>query len=168
MKLKVPHYYQTINDYACGPTCIRMVIDYFLKKRGEKSKKNDWESIVQDTMNGSIKNVFGTNKKNLKKALQKRGFSCRNLVGNTQTRLHNLYVAISNGTPAILGCRADVGNLRDAHYIVLTGINKYMKYIYINDPYPKKPSKIKLDSFLKNGQKISWGNSKWGIIVDKT
>lgn len=65
-----------MDDSACGPACIRMVIDYYLKPVGVRLCEQDWDGIVKDTMNGSIYNVFGTSKKNLKKALEKRGFSC--------------------------------------------------------------------------------------------
>jgi len=52
---------------------------------------------------------------------------------------------------------------RYAHYIVFIGIDK--PYIDINDPYPGTPARIAIESFLRNGQPISWGNAGWGVII---
>lgn len=165
MKLKVPKYYQGKNDNTCGPVCIRMVIDYYLQKKGKKLSKEDCENILQETMGGYIYRLFGTGKKDLKAVFRKRGIICKELLGSKkETKLANLRTAINAGKPVILGCMANFKYYdRDAHYIVLTGIDE--SYIYVNDPYPGKPIKILVDSFLRNGQPTSWGNARWGVII---
>jgi hypothetical protein len=163
MKLKVPKYYQGKNDNACGPTCIRMVIDYYLKKKGKKLSKKDCANILQETMRGN--SLSGTDKKGLKAAFRMRGIICKELLGSRKdTKLANLRTAINAGKPVILGCMANFKNYgRLAHYIVLTGIDE--SHIYVNDPYPGKPAKIAIESFLRNGQPTSWGNARWGVII---
>jgi hypothetical protein len=165
MKLKVPKYHQGKNDNACGPTCIRMVIDYYLKKKNKKLSKEDCENILQETMTGNRYHIFGTSKKDLKAVFRKSGINCKELLGSSkEKKLTNLRMAINAGKPVILGCRANFKyHGRYAHYIVLTGIDG--SYIYVNDPYPGKPAKIPINSFLRNGQPTSWGNARWGVII---
>ncbi len=52
MKLKVPKCKQGKDDYACGPTCISMVMDCYLKKKRRRLSKGDRESILEETMGG--------------------------------------------------------------------------------------------------------------------
>jgi ABC-type bacteriocin/lantibiotic exporter with double-glycine peptidase domain len=165
MELKVPKYHQGKDDNACGPTCIRMVIDYYLKKKGKKLSKEDCENILQETMQGNRDRLFGTGKKDLKAVFRKRGIICKELLGSRkETKLANLRTAINAGKPVILGCMANFKYYgRDAHYIVITGIDE--AYIYVNDPYPGKPARILIESFLRNGQPTSWGNARWGVII---
>jgi predicted double-glycine peptidase len=165
MKLKVPKYYQGKNDNACGPTCIRMVIDYYLKKKGKKLSKAECENILQETMQGNRDRSLGTVKKDLKAVFRKRGFICKELFGSRkETKLANLFTAINAGKPVILGCMAKIKYYgRYSHYIVLTGIDE--SYLYVNDPYPGRLAKIAIVSFLRNGQPTSWGNARWGIII---
>jgi uncharacterized protein YvpB len=165
MKLKVPKYHQGKNDNACGPTCIRMVIDYYLKRKGKKLLKEDYEDILQDTMEGNRDRLFGTLKHDMKAVLRKRRFICKELLGSSkETKLANLRTAVNAGKPVILRCMAYFkGYGRTAHYVVVTGIDK--SFIYINNPYPGKPAKLEIESFCRNGQPTSWGNARWGVTI---
>jgi hypothetical protein len=108
MKLKVPKYYQGKNDNACGPTCIRMVLDYKLRKSGKKLSQKDYDQILQETMKGHRGRESGTLKKDLTMVLQRRGIICRALRGaSKEKRLDGLRAAISLGKPVILGCMAN-------------------------------------------------------------
>jgi uncharacterized protein YvpB len=94
------------------------------------------------------------------------GISVTEISGNTSARLEQLTKAIEKGRPAILSCLADFGRYgRMGHYVVLTGIDE--DFLLINDPYPGKPSKISVSSFLKIGQTLNWDKMKWGIILSK-
>lgn len=161
----VPKYRQSHDDNTCGPVCVRMVIDYFWGALGKRTSKQDVHKILQITMNGNKYLSRGAYREHLISALREFGISETEISGNTATRLGQLTRAIEKGRPAILTCLADFGQYgRMGHYVVLTGIDK--DFIYLNDPYPGKPSQIPLLSFLKNGQPINWGNSKWGIILN--
>jgi hypothetical protein len=142
-----------------------MVMDYYLKKKGKKLSRQDCENILQETMEGYIYRLFGTSKRDLKKVFRRRGIICRELLGyRKETKLANLQTAINNGKPVILGCMANFKDYgRDAHYIVAIGKDEC--HIYVNDPYPGKPGKIEISSFLRNGQPTSWGNARWGVII---
>lgn len=52
--------------------------------------------------------------------------------------------------------------------MVLKGIDK--KYIYVNDPYPEKPTKIDIDDFViteRPKRETRWGRTRWAIAVYK-
>ena len=163
----VPKYRQSHNDNSCGPACVRMVIDYFWGALGKHTSMRDVRKILQITMNGNKYLSRGTCREHLISALREFGIFETEISGNTPTRLAQLTRAIEKGSPVILMCLADFGHYgRMWHYVVLTGMDK--DFIYINDPYPGKPSQILLLSFLKNGQPINWGKLKWGIILNQS
>lgn len=162
----VPRYKQGKEDYACGPACICMCIDY-LRVRESKPKLDHAaiKKIENLTMDGRIWSSSGTNPDRMKNAIRRMGFGCHEIRGNTDEKKElNLRQAIGGHHPVILGCMADLGRDRLRHYIVLVGIDD--RYIYIRDPYPEgRPSKVRLKEFLKNGNPTSWGSCRWGIEV---
>lgn len=161
----VPKYRQGRDDNTCGPVCVRMVIDYFWAASGKRTSKQDMNKILQLTMNGNKYLSRGTYREYLISALEVFGISETVISGNTATRLAQLSRAIEHGSPAILTCLANFGRYgRMGHYVVLTGIDE--NFLYINDPYPGRPSQIPILSFLTNGQPINWGKLKWGIILN--
>ena len=165
LRRRVPKYRQSLDDNPCGPVCVRMVIDYFWGALGKCTSKQDKRKILQITMNGNKYLPRGTYREHLISALREIGISETAISGNTAARLGKLTRAIKKGSPAILACLADFGPYgRMGHYVVLTGIDK--DFLYINDPYPGKPSQIPILSFLKNGQPINWGKFRWGIILN--
>jgi predicted double-glycine peptidase len=166
LKPPVPHYLQGADDYACGPVCICIALDYLLTKaRKPKLDYKDIKKIEEMTMNGKTWSSSGTSPDRLKYAIRRMGFGCRQIGGNTdEAREENLRQSLSRSNPAILGCMAKLGTDRYRHYIVLIGIDD--KYIYIRDPYPEgRPSKVRIIEFLKNGNPTNWGNNRWGIEV---
>jgi len=165
-KLPVRPYRQGTDDYACGPVCIRMSIDYLLTRdRKPRLGRAAIKRIEHLTMKGRVWSSSGTRYGRMKQAIRRMGFSCREIRGDTdEKRLKNLRRAIDDRHPVILGCMADLGSDRDRHYIVLVGIDD--KYIYIRDPYPEgRPPKVRIKEFRKNGNLTSWGNNRWGIEV---
>ena len=166
IKLPVRHYKQGTDDYACGPFCIRMSIDYLLMRDGKpKSDHGAIKMIEHLTMNGKLRFSSGTPPGRMINTIQRMGFGCREIRGySDDTRLRNLRRAIDHRNPVILGCLADLGGKRYRHYVVLIGIDD--KYIYIRDPYPEgRPPNVRINKFLKNGNPTSWGNKRWGIEI---
>ena len=162
---RVPKYRQSLDDNTCGPVCVRMVIDYFWGALGKYTSNQDKRKILQISMNGNKYLTRGTYREHLISALREYGISETAILGNTAARLGKLTRAIKKGSPAILSCLADFGRYgRMGHYVVLIVIDK--DFLYINDPYPGRPSQIPLISFLKNGQPLNWGNLKWGVILN--
>jgi hypothetical protein len=141
------------DDNACGPICIRMAMDYYLKKKRQRLSKGDRESILEETMGGDRSREAGARRKDLNEVLRRRGFICKELPGSRkETKLASLRLALDARKLVILGCRAKFKyhRGRDRHYIVLPGMDK--SHIYVNDPHPGKPAKIEIESFLRNGQ----------------
>jgi predicted double-glycine peptidase len=162
----VPRYRQRTEDYACGPVCIRIALDYLCMREGKP--KLDYEGIKkieQLTMDGKIWASFGTGYDRMKHTIRKMGFGYRTNRGKTdEARKENLRRAMAHGNPVILGCMANIGRCRYRHYVVLTGIDG--EFLYIRDPYPEgRPSKVRIEEFEKNGNPTSWGNNRWGIEV---
>ena len=116
-------------------------------------------------MEARIWSSSGTSFGRMKQAIRQMGFGCREIRGNTdEKRLKNLQWAVDTDHPVILGCIANLGPARYRHYVVLVGIDH--KYIYIRDPYPKeRPTKVRIDDFLRNGNPTSWGNNRWGVEI---
>jgi len=131
---------------------------------GKRISNQDFDKILLVTMNGNKYLSRGTYRENIISALQEFSISATEISGNTSARLEQLARAIERESPSILSCLADFEHYgRTGHYIVLTGIDK--DFLWINDPYPGKPSKISISSFLKKGQPLNWDNMKWGISL---
>lgn len=165
-KLPVPQYKQGADDYACGPVCIRMSIDYLqTRARLPRLDRVAIGRIEHLAMKGRVCSPSGTSYSRMKDTIRKMGFGCREIIGRTdEERQRKLRQALANHRPVILGCMADLGPDRYRHYIVLIGIDD--KFIRIRDPYPEERSpKVLITDFLKNGNPISWGNYRWGIEV---
>jgi ABC-type bacteriocin/lantibiotic exporter with double-glycine peptidase domain len=166
MKLqrKIPKYKQGGDDNECGPVCIKMAVDAFLKPEGGRITKNDLvrlkkKRLIMDTPGG-------TSKTGMKKAIKSLGFGCKELVGKKGTRLKMLKTIIDRNHPVILGCNIKIKGKPYSHYIVLVGVDEHKQILYIHDPYPKsKYSKIKIEKFTTRGNDLSWGNKMWGIEV---
>jgi predicted double-glycine peptidase len=162
----VPRYKQGTEDYACGPVCICIALDYLLTKA--RKLKLDFEGIkkIEElTMDRKTWSSTGTNYERMKNAIRRMGFGCREIRGKTDdAREDSVRRSISHSNPVILGCRAQLGRRRYRHYVVLTGIDG--RYLYIRDPYPEgRPMKVLLENFRKNGNPTSWGNKRWGVEV---
>jgi ABC-type bacteriocin/lantibiotic exporter with double-glycine peptidase domain len=164
MALDVPHYRQDRNDYACGPVCIGMAIDYLRKRRNKKPLDfQECLGIAAKTMNGNLRRPSGTSKSVMKQTIRWFGYKVKELRGGETARLLQIRQAIKNHHPVILSCRADLGGDRYTHFIIVTGIDQ--EYVYFNDPYPGKRNKVSLEEFLGRGESLCWGSAQWGIEV---
>lgn len=158
MKLRryVPPYKQKNGSDDCGPTCVRMVINSFLPREQRHPKKR-----------------FGKGRKtkeSLKRMIENLGFHFSEISGQAEEDSRRfLREAIRKNRPVILSCRSYFKYYkRDSHYMVLKGIDK--KYIYVNDPYPEKPTKIDIDDFViteRPKRETRWGRTRWAIAVYK-
>jgi len=50
MMLDVPHYYQSEDDYSCGPMAVRMVADYYYQKEKREMTATEWLSVLAITI----------------------------------------------------------------------------------------------------------------------
>lgn len=165
-KLPVPHYRQGTTDFACGPVCVCMAIDCLLISAGlPKLGFVGIKKIEKLTMGGRLWSSSGTGYAEMKRAIRRSGFGCREVGGGSdRSRERHLSRAIDAGHPVVLGCTAKIGGARYKHYVVLRGIDEM--YLYVRDPFPNgRPTKVLLAEFEKNGQRTSWGSSRWGIEV---
>lgn len=158
MKLRrhVPIYKQKQGTNDCGPTCVRMAINSFLPKEKMLSR--------EDFPKGR------KTKDAIKRMIKAKGFRFTESTWQTKKdSLRFLRESIRKNRPVILSCRSYFKHYgRDSHYIVLKGIDK--KYIYVNDPYPRKPAKIDIDNFAVNGpqpgqKETRWGRSRWAVAL---
>ncbi len=157
LKRKVQKYTQARDSDDCGPTCIRMALNSYLPQGGKLSKNN---------LPGGRK----TNAK-MKQIVREKGFYFEEISWKSKEEsLQFMRKSVRENKPIILSCNADFKHYnRDKHFIILIGIDENDDgYIYVKDPYPEKPEKIEIKSFLRNNQPISWGNSRWGIAVFRT
>lgn len=157
LRRKVRKYTQVRDSDDCGPTCIRMALNSYLPQ-GEKLSKND---------------LPGGRKTNaeMKQIVREKGFYFEEISWKSKEEsLQFMRKSVRENKPIILSCNADFKHYnRDKHFIILIGIDENDDgYIYVKDPYPEKPEKIEIKSFLRNNQPVSWGNSKWGIAVFRT
>ena len=154
--LKVPYFPQQKRHYTCGPVCIRMVLSYLRKRR---LTENEYDEILDLTINGNPKLKRGTTKQKMKLAIKKLGFKYNNTYGE-----NGLVKALQKERPVIAKCLMyDEYGDPYQHYIVITGQDD--EYFFINDPYAGKPGRIQKDIFMARGQKLNWGYNKCGIEV---
>lgn len=164
LKGEVPAYDQSEEDYACGPTCISIVMDYLRRDKKHRLNFQEAMKIIILTMNGNILKLSGTSKEAMKYTIRKMGYSYREISGSREARLSQLKEAIKKDNPVILGCRKQIAKTRFNHYVVLTGLDD--RYLYIHDTYPsKRKNKIIIDEFTKRGKDLCWGTKMWGIEV---
>jgi uncharacterized protein YvpB len=162
--LKVPRYYQSRDDNTCGPTCIRMVLDYYHKMEGKPVSDKEFLQIIDVAMKGDKYRSKGTYREEMIQTLKVYNLVPKELSGDRLQRLAQLGMALRNRYPAILSCIGDFGRYgRIGHYVVLIGMAE--NYVYVNDPYHRNPSEILLSSFLKRGQSLNWDGKRWGVIV---
>lgn len=163
LKRMVPIFYQN-NEVDCGPTCIRMVIDYYWKRKGKSVTEEDLKLIKKSAKKGNgytaRPNMIDTIRKISK-------LKCKVLEGDTNDKIRQIKEAIKEQRPVILYCLIKG---KYAHYVVAKGIDT--EYLEVNDPYKKRPCQVELKYFLKEknkstkyGQCLSWSPTQWGIEV---
>lgn len=166
MKLSVPRYLQGEDDFACGPTCLCMCLDYLLSTKGApKLDHSGIKKVERLTMDGNIWSSSGTRYERMVSTIRRMGFRCRRIQGKDDPSLvGRLRQAIDEAHPVVLGCMADLGGDRLRHYIVVVGVER--SRLLINDPYPKRrPKSVPFQSFLKAGTETCWGRDRWGIEI---
>jgi ABC-type bacteriocin/lantibiotic exporter with double-glycine peptidase domain len=163
LKRRVPIHYQD-DQVSCGPSCIKMVVDYYLKPKGKRVTEDEWKAIRKSSIRGEGK----TRPANMIKTIrEKTKLKCKKLTGDLNLKISQIKEAIKMQRPVILYC---VYKGKDYHYVIATGIDN--KYLSVRDPYPKMASKIELKYFTakrstsrKPGQSLRWVRKYWGIEV---
>jgi predicted double-glycine peptidase len=173
MILDVPQYYQSKDDYACGPMAVRMVADYYFKKENREMTATQWLSILDITMNNNIRRKSGTRKENVERALAELKFATQLIQGSDfNSKIQSIREALNKKCPVIVYC-VTKPNKSYPHFAVIVGIDD--DSVYIRDPYPrerntKRPRKIPFKVFSSASPEVGelvWGRSKWGIEVIK-
>lgn len=160
----VPIYYQD-NKSDCGPTCIKMVTDYYWKPKGKSVTDAYFKKIKQSAK----KDKGRTGSKDMMDTISKiTKLKYTELKGNTNDKMRQIKEAIKTQRPVILYCLVDGG--RYDHYVVAKGIDD--EYLEVNDPHREMPGQIELKYFLnknntskKYEQCICWSPKQWGIEV---
>lgn len=162
IKRKFP-YYEQEGECDCGPACIRMALDSFLKPK--KKKLSDYKLIKRYAMDSSC----GSSNRGIKNAIRKLGFGCKELnlkaqspdlltlPGKKYVALTTLHRMLKNNNPIILACTTQYHGKPYGHYVVLIEIDDFFDYIYVNDPYYGKNYKVKINNFIKQKQKLNFG-----------
>ena len=156
-------YYQE-NESDCGPTCIKMVTDYYWKPKGQSVTEDSFKKIKKSAK----KNNGSTRRKDMMDTIRKISkLQCKELKGDEKDKLRQIKEAIKKQRPVILYVRVKG---KYYHYVVAKGIDN--EYLEVNDPYIKRPCQVELKYFLqqnnksrKYGQCLSWSPKQWGIEV---
>ena len=159
----LPMYYQE-NESDCGPTCIKMVTDYYWKPKGQNVTEESFKKIKKSAK----KNNGSTRRKDMMDTISKISkLQCKELEGDEKDKLRQIKEAIKKQRPVILYVRVQG---KYYHYVVAKGIDN--EYLEVNDPYKKRPGQVELIFFLKKdnkskkyGQCLSWTRTQWGIEV---
>jgi ABC-type bacteriocin/lantibiotic exporter with double-glycine peptidase domain len=176
LKRKLPSgqsYFQSAEDYSCGPMTILYVADYFSKNRNGKLLATEWIDVLYKTMNNNIWRKYGTRKESLVNALRGLGFKLKMVSGGSRdNKLIFIKKSILKNRPVIISCLIKPYSEPERHYSVVVGYDK--NNIYIHDPYPhndkmrSKLIKIGIDDFISSTalrNKTVWGPKKWGVEV---
>jgi len=159
----LPIYYQE-NESDCGPTCIKMVTDYYWKPKGRSITEEDFKRIKK-----SAKKEKGrTGSRDMMETIRKISrLKCKELDGDEKNKIRQIKEAIRNQRPVILYCKVEG---KYDHWVVAKGIDT--EYIEVNDPYREMPCQVELKYFLQKNNKsttyehcISWAPKRWGIVV---
>lgn len=163
LKRMVPIYYQE-NESDCGPTCIKMVTDYYWKPKGESVTEEYFKKIKKSAKKGKGR----TGSKDMMDTISKISkLKCKELEGDEKDKIRQIKEAIKKQRPVILYCIVEG---KYDHYLVAKGVDT--EYLEVNDPYIERPCQVELKYFLqknnkskKYGQCLSWSPKQWGIEV---
>ncbi len=163
LKRMLPIYYQD-NEVDCGPTCIKIVTDYYWKPKGKSVTEEYFKKIKKSAK----KDKGSTGKSDMMDTIRKIvKLKYKELEGDEKDKIRQIKEAIKNHRPVILYC---IVQGKYAHWVVAKGIDD--EYLEVNDPYKGRPSQVELKYFLKKhnksrkyGQCLSWSPKQWGIAV---
>lgn len=168
-----PSYFQSIEDYSCGPMTILFVADYFSRSRNGRLSAMEWIHILRKTMNNNIWRKAGTSKEGIVYALRWLKFKISLVSGNSNDeRLQFVKRSIRANRPVIISCLIKPHSESERHYSVVVGYDNSNIYMY--DPYPHdnrirtNPIKTSFDDFMSSialPKKTIWGPIKWGVEV---
>lgn len=135
MRLKVPLFQQTHNldDVKCGPTALRMVLQYF----GRKS------SIPELCKLSGTRDIFGTRRSGLIKALKTLNLFTYDTYGASTADIKKY---LEKSVPVIVNYRLH----GEGHYGVMVGLEK--GNFVLLDPYEPKPLLISPNDFANRWQ----------------
>ena len=149
MILELHHYKQEKGSFACGPTSLKIVFEFY----GKKCSSAD---LIKEcnTLPGK-----GTTHSKLKEITRKKGFKI--ISGNGS--INKIIYYINRGFPVIVNYINPKS--KRGHYSVIKGYTKDFKKFIFSDPSNGSNFKMNIDDFEK-----AWHNSKntskhWFLVV---
>ena len=114
VQLSVPYVKQDVN--YCGPACLSMVMAYYGR------------NVDQHEIGDGIVGSDGTSAMDLINRAKDYGFNAG--MGNCE--LNNVLSLLSEAKPVIIRILNDLGD--NGHFIVITGYDRGLGLVYLNDP----------------------------------
>lgn len=149
MKLKLKHYSQK-KDYTCGPTCLKMVLEYY----GTKISRAKIIKLCKTTRKE------GTTNKNMVKAARELGF---NVFAMHERRVTEVTRNLHKGYPVIVSFTDP--KLKDGHYSVVIGYHQKKKQLVLADPYHGVDHTHSLKEFSKYWHNHYEVSKKWMMVI---
>lgn len=148
-RVKVPYHYQS-TDYTCGPSSLKMILEYFGKR----------ESEIRLAHEAHTNKRFGTEHVEMINLARKHGFYC---YVHHDSNINTIKHFINSDLPVIINFKNPSDGIE--HYAVVIGHSKGQ--LILNDPWNGKDFKIS-DKVLNNYWIGLHNTKKWIMVVSKT
>lgn len=136
--------------YACSPTSMGMVLDYYHAQDASNATQDTQAIIDQMKDKGWFTDGKGISADNAAKAAQELGYE--NSYFFTKWSLDNLRAEINAGHPVVATVRVGLDTTGNPHSVAVTGISPDGSMVAINDPM-QGTREISWEQFSK-----SWGS----------
>lgn len=155
-KIDVPFCEQRSDSASCGPCCLKMVLDYYNKRRNRK--KYTKMALVRLARTSA---EYGTSYMSMRWTLMRAGLKVRRIKG-----LEGILAAVITDRP-VIACIMDPGEYKKGkpitewHYVVVTGFklsdNLFAgMYVCYDDPYYGPGQVVRADTFEYLLKPDSW------------
>lgn len=146
MKLNIPYHKQE-TSYTCGPSCVKMVLNYFKKNISEKRLADLEKSMPKS----------GTSHMHMIKCINKLNFFC---FVHDKASIHSIKHFIKLKLPVIVNYINPKG-----HYALITGYDK--NNLILNDPHYGKNYKISFNKFERLWISGDHHYKEWILVINK-
>ena len=136
--IDVPFVAQVKN--GCGSAAIAMVMEYWEKKTGRAASSAADAGKIQEALYSQAEE--GIPASAMKRYFESAGYRTFVIVGDWSELAHHL----ERGRPLIVSLKAS-GPRGPLHYVVVVGIDRARRYIYVNDPAQQKMLRLSREGF---------------------